>query len=148
MLWGLFIAAIVVWVLQTVLGLWQFRRFSRHVKELRHLGRVAIGKSKGRLMAGAIVLLCIDEDCRIIKGEIMEGVTIFAKCRPFPALEGRNLLELSEDSCRSAGLSRQQVKAACNARQDYLDYEALQKERRADAEKVDRESARASVRSS
>lgn len=54
MLWALFLAAIAVWVLQTVLGLWQFRRFNRHVKELRSIGRVAIGKSKGRVMAGAL----------------------------------------------------------------------------------------------
>ena len=44
----LFLAAIVVWVMQTLLALWQFRRFNRRVKELRRFGRVAIGKSKGR----------------------------------------------------------------------------------------------------
>lgn len=82
----LFLAAIVVWVMQTLLALWQFRRFNRRVKALRRFGRVAIGKSKGRFLAGAIVLLCIDDDCRIIKGELLEGVTVFAKCRPFTSL--------------------------------------------------------------
>lgn len=60
MMWTLFIAAIAIWVLQTVLTLWQFRRFNRRLKELRQLGPVAIGKVKGRFLAGAIVLLCID----------------------------------------------------------------------------------------
>lgn len=129
MLWTLFLAAIAVWILQTVLGLWQFRRFSRHVKELRAIGRVAIGKSKGRILAGAVVLLCIDKDCRIIRGEIMEGVTIFARCKHFPALEGLSLLELDETVCKGRGLSRQQVKAALSARKDYLDYQELQQER-------------------
>ncbi|MGO5131562.1 transcriptional regulator GutM [Mitsuokella jalaludinii] len=129
MLWALFLAAIAVWVLQTVLGLWQFRRFNRHVKELRSIGRVAIGKSKGRVMAGAVMLLCIDKDCRIIRGEIMEGITIFAQCKPFPALEGLNLLDLDETLCRSRGLKRQEVKAALSARKDYLDYQELQRER-------------------
>ena len=129
MLWTLFLAAIAVWILQTVLGLWQFRRFSRHVKELRSIGRVAIGKSKGRIMAGAVLLLCIDKDCRIIRGEIMEGVTIFASCKHFPALEGLNLLELDEAVCKSRGLSRQQLKAPLSARKDYVDYQELQQER-------------------
>ena len=128
MMWTLFIAAIAIWVLQTVLTLWQFRRFNRRLKELRQLGPVAIGKVKGRFLAGAIVLLCIDADCRIVKGEIMEGVTVFAKCRPFPALDGLNLLDLSEAICEEQGLTRQQVKAALSARQDYLSYQELQRE--------------------
>lgn len=128
MMWTLFIAAIAIWVLQTALTLWQFRRFNRRLKELRQSGPVAIGKAKGRFLAGAIVLLCIDADCCIVKGEIMEGVTVFAKCRPFSALNGLNLLDLSEALCEERELTRQQVKAALSARQDYLSYQELQRE--------------------
>ena len=128
MMWTLFIAAIAIWVLQTALTLWQFRRFNRRLKELRQSGPVAIGKAKGRFLAGAIVLLCIDADCRIVKGEIMEGVTVFAKCRPFSALNGLNLLDLSEARCEEQGRTRQQIKAALSARQDYLSYQELQRE--------------------
>lgn len=128
MMWTLFIAAIAIWVLQTALTLWQFRRFNRRLKELHQSGPVAIGKAKGRFLAGAIVLLCIDADCCIVKGEIMEGVTVFAKCRPFSALNGLNLLDLSEALCEEQGLTRQQIKAALSARQDYLSYQELQRE--------------------
>ena len=128
MMWTLFIAAIAIWVLQTALTLWQFRRFNRRLKELRQSGPVAIGKAKGRFLAGAIVLLCIDADCCIVKGEIMVGVTVFAKCRPFSALNGLNLLDLSEALCEEQGLTRQQIKAALSARQDYLSYQELQRE--------------------
>lgn len=128
MMWTLFIAAIAIWVLQTALTLWQFRRFNCRLKELRQSGPVAIGKAKGRFLAGAIVLLCIDADCCIVKGEIMEGVTVFAKCRPFSALNGLNLLDLSEALCEEQGLTRQQIKAALSARQDYLSYQELQRE--------------------
>lgn len=128
MMWTLFIAAIAIWVLQAALTLWQFRRFNRRLKELRQSGPVAIGKAKGRFLAGAIVLLCIDADCCIVKGEIMEGVTVFAKCRPFSALNGLNLLDLSEALCEEQGLTRQQIKAALSARQDYLSYQELQRE--------------------
>lgn len=128
MMWTLFIAAIAIWVLQTALTLWQFRRFNRRLKELRQSGPVAIGKAKGRFLAGAIVLLCIDADCCIVKGEIMEGVIVFAKCRPFSALNGLNLLDLSEALCEEQGLTRQQIKAALSARQDYLSYQELQRE--------------------
>ena len=124
----LFIAAIAILVLQTALTLWQFRRFNRRLKELRQSGPVAIGKAKGRFLAGAIVLLCIDADCCIVNVESMEGVTVFAKCRPFSALNGLNLLDLSEALCEEQGLTRQQIKAALSARQDYLSYQELQRE--------------------
>lgn len=128
MMWTLFIAAIAIWVLQTALTLWQFRRFNGHLKDLRQSGPVAIGKAKGRFLAGAVVMLCIDADCRIVKGEIMEGVTVFANCGSFPALDGLNLLDLSEALCAERGLTRQQIEAALSARQDYLSYQELQRE--------------------
>lgn len=84
MMWTLFIAAIAIWVLQTVLTLWQFRRFNSRLKELRQSGPVAIGKVKGRFLAGAIVLLCIDADCRIVKGEIMEASPSLPSAVPSP----------------------------------------------------------------
>ena len=42
MLW-LALIAVLMWVLQLVLSILQFRRFSAHVKEMRREGRVAIG---------------------------------------------------------------------------------------------------------
>ena len=79
MLW-LIVIAVFMWVLQLVLSILQFRRFAAHVKGMRREGRVAIGKAKGRFVAGAIVLFVIDGECRILRGEIMKGVTVFAGC--------------------------------------------------------------------
>ena len=122
MMWTLFIAAIAIWVLQTALTLWQFRRFNRRLKELRQSGPVAIGKAKGRFLAGDALPVGYP-------GDIMEGVTVFAKCHPFSALNGLNLLDLSEALCEERELTRQQAKAALSARQDYLSYQELKREK-------------------
>ena len=95
MLW-LALIAVLMWVLQLVLSILQFRRFAAHVKEMRREGRVAIGKAKGRFVAGAIVLFVIDPACRIVRGEIMKGVTVFAGFRSFDDFTGRNLLDITE----------------------------------------------------
>lgn len=125
MLYALILLAVVAWVLQLVLGMRQLRRFQHHVRTLRAAkGRVAIGKSKGRILAGTIMLLCIDEACHIVYGEVMQGFTVFARFRPFDKLNGLSLLALDEAICRAHGLDRQQAKAALSARKDYLDYEA------------------------
>lgn len=134
MLQALILLAVLAWAFQIVLGVRQLRRFQRHVRALRAKGRVAIGKARGRILAGAILLLCIDGDCRIVQGEIMQGFTVFARFRPFDGLCGLSLLALDEAACRARGLDRQQTKAALSARQDYLDYEAKVREEGKDAE--------------
>ena len=130
MMGWLVLLAILMWVSQTVLGLWQFKRFNRRVREMRSEGRVAIGKAKGKFLAGAIVLLCIDQDCRILRSEVMEGRTVFAGFRSIEQLNGCNLLELSEENCR--GLGRQVTTAVLGARKDYEEYMKLQAERAAE----------------
>lgn len=127
MLWLILLGALM-WILQCVLGLLQFRRFNRHLKQLRVFGRVAIGRSKGRLVAGAVVLLCIDENCNIIKGEKIEGLTIFAGVKSFDCLNGINLLDLNEMAC--AGLPKQTKKAVLQAVEDYKSYRQLELEKK------------------
>ena len=118
--------AVFVWILQTVLGFWQFKKFSNHLKQLRGEGRVAIGRARGGFSTGVIVLLVIDNYCRIIKGEIMEGRTIFAGFKPFNHLNGLTLFELSDDLCKSLKLNFQQSVAVISAKKDYEDYQMMQ----------------------
>ncbi|WP_110954571.1 transcriptional regulator GutM [Anaerosinus massiliensis] len=119
MLWLIMIAA-SMWILQCILGLWQFNKFNRRFKELRTEGRVAIGRAKGRFVAGAVVLLCIDKECNIIKGEKMQGTTIFAGIKPFHTLDRMNLLTINEACCQS--LDKQTAKAVLNAVQNYKEF--------------------------
>ena len=120
MLW-LALIAVLMWVLQLVLSILQFQRFAAHVKEMRREGRVAIGKAKGRFVAGAIVLFVIDPACSIVRGEIMKGVTVFAGFRTFDDFKGRNLLDLTEADVVS--YDRQTRRAVLGAREEYIIYQ-------------------------
>ena len=123
---GYFVAlAVVVWIAQTVLGFWQFKKFNRHLKDLRKLGRVAIGRARGRFAAGVLILFVIDDECRILKGEIMEGRTVFAGFNPFDNFNGLTLFELSEDLCKSMKLNSQQTTAVISAQQEYESYKFM-----------------------
>ena len=117
--------AVFVWILQTVLGFWQFKKFSNHLKQLRGEGRVAIGRARGGFSTGVIVLLVIDNYCRIIKGEIMEGRTVFAGFKPFDHLNGLTLFELSDDLCKSLKLSFRQSVAVLSAKKDYEEFVSI-----------------------
>ena len=126
---GYFIAlAVVVWIAQTALGFWQFKKFNRHLKDLRKLGRVAIGRARGHFMAGVLILFVIDDQCTILKGEIMEGRTVFAGFKPFDNFNGLTLFELSENLCKSMKLSKQQTLAVISAKNEYESYKLMKSE--------------------
>ena len=126
---GYFVAlAVVVWIAQTVLGFRQFKKFNAHLKELRKEGRVAIGRARGYFTAGVLVLFVIDSECRILRGEIMEGRTVFAGFRTFDNFNGLTLFELSENLCKSMKLSRQQTLAVISAQQEYESYKLMKSE--------------------
>lgn len=116
MLWFILLAA-GVWVIQGLLGFWQLKHFNQRFKLLRKDGRVVVGKSKGRIMAGAVVMFCLDQDCKIIKGEKMEGISIFARMKPFHFLNNVQLLEIEDD--KLSGLSKPTTKAVMNAVENY-----------------------------
>ena len=126
MLLNFIILAVVVWILQTVFGLWQFKKFSNHIRDLRREGRVAIGRAKGGFKTGVVVLLVIDSYCRIIKGEVMEGRTVFASFKEFNILNGLTLFELSDELCKSLNLDFQKSVAIMSAKQDYENYQIIQ----------------------
>lgn len=126
---GYFIAlAVAVWIAQTVLGLWQFKKFNRHLMTMRKEGRVAIGRARGRFAAGVLVLFVIDEYCTIQRGEIMEGRTVFAGFKSFEHFNGLTLFELSDELCKNMGLSFQQSVAVMSAQKEYEAYKLARAE--------------------
>lgn len=121
-------AAVAVWVAQTILGLRQFKKFNAHLKALRQEGRVAIGRASGRFSAGVLVLFVIDSNCKILRGEIMEGRTVFASFKPFDNFNGLTLFELSDELCKSMKLSFQQAIAVMSAQKEYESYKLMKTE--------------------
>lgn len=88
---------LVGYVLQFFFGAMQIKDFTRAYGPLKRKGRVAIGRVNGSFRAGAIVLLCIDEDAIITDGAYMMGVTVLAKFKKFEALNGRHVGEIKEE---------------------------------------------------
>lgn len=116
MLWFGILAA-GLWILQGVFGFWQLRHFKHRFEQLRKEGRVIAGKSRGRVTAGVVLLFCLDKDCNIIKGERMEGISVFARMKPFYSCNNFNLLKLEEEDL--AGLEKSTRKAVMNAVENY-----------------------------
>lgn len=92
----LIIVAITVWILNFTLGLIQIKDFNKNYIELRKLGKVAIGRKKGMITSGTIVLIRIENDGLIVESRKMQGVTIAARVRVFKGLENMYIDKIEE----------------------------------------------------
>lgn len=91
------VAIMAAWILQTVLGVSQVKNFNIHYTELRKNGRVSIGRSKGVVRSGVVLLMSIDDNKKINIAKKMQGVTILAKFKEYSLLEGQDLLNIEPE---------------------------------------------------
>ncbi|WP_422445185.1 transcriptional regulator GutM [Thermoanaerobacterium sp. DL9XJH110] len=84
-----------MWVLQGVLTYFQIKNFQRKLKEMKKHGRVGVGTVKGRLGAGAIVILAADRRGRIVDAQRMSGISVFARFRPLKGIKDLYYWEIS-----------------------------------------------------
>lgn len=121
-MWKLFLLVAGLWGLQGLLGFYQMKHFNSHFKALRQQGRVVVGRSKGRFVAGVVVLFCMDGQGRVIKAERMAGVSSFARLGSFTLFDGCDLLNLPDNPVRASGTDKQTWKAVLNAVENYRSF--------------------------
>jgi DNA-binding transcriptional regulator of glucitol operon len=119
-MWIIFVLIGVAWIGQMILGFYQIKYFNKNFKDMRKLGKVVIGKNKGKVRAGVVVLIAIDKDSNIIKAEKMQGISVFARMRALKILENKNLLKINTSSLK--GVDKWTVKAVDNGIESYKNY--------------------------
>lgn len=87
-------AIMAAWVLQTLFGTYQLKDFNRNYSVMRTRGPVSIGRSKGIVRTGVVLLMSLDKDKKITDARKMQGLTIFAKFKSLPLLENQSLLHI------------------------------------------------------
>ncbi len=94
MFWIVIISLGVAWLLQSFFSFKQSQAFGKLFVELRRKGRVAMGRFKGGLVQGVIVLFAIDDDGIILEGHKLQGVTVGARFKRFDLYDGQDLHEI------------------------------------------------------
>lgn len=92
------ILGITVWILNFAFGMLQIKDFNKNYVELRRHGKVAIGRKRGYMQAGTVVMFLIDDEGRIIDSRKMQGVSVFARFRKLMGLEGISLGDIHKDN--------------------------------------------------
>lgn len=86
-----------MWMLQGILAYFQIKHFRKVVNEMKKQGKVLIGKQKGKLSAGSIVVLAIDKHNKVINAQEMRGITIFNKFRVKDEFINKSIDELKRE---------------------------------------------------
>lgn len=117
MFW-IFIAAIgLAWIAQSILSFKQTKAFTDLFVDLRRKGRVSMGKFRGGLTAGSIVMFVLDDDDRIVEGHRLGGVTVMARFKELDVYNGQFMT--MADPAAAAKYGKSVVKAVANARNNY-----------------------------
>ncbi|MDO5410002.1 MAG: transcriptional regulator GutM [Lachnospiraceae bacterium] len=115
----LIILFLVAFALQYLLTFIQMRSFNEHYRNLRKQGRVAIGKSKGAIRAGAIAMFAINSEGIILEGSYLQGVTVFARFHTLKGFEGMDVGKLTAEDCKQLHLAKPLSKAVIEASSNY-----------------------------
>jgi glucitol operon activator protein len=89
------IALGVGWALQLALAYRQATTFNRRVRALTELGPTAVGRAGTRTRGVVFAAIAADGAGTVRGAEILKGLTVFAKPRPFPQLVGRDVHSLA-----------------------------------------------------
>ncbi|SHE74603.1 transcriptional regulator GutM [Alkalibacter saccharofermentans] len=114
---GLVIA--VFWLLNAVLGMRQVKDFNKNYIELKKKSRVLIGRKRGYLQAGTVILLAIDDQDVITEARKMQGVSIFARVKAFSGLTGKEVEQLLDEALLK-NYNRYTQKALKNAYENFV----------------------------
>lgn len=101
---GILIAC--AFIIQYVLTYIQLNSFKFSYGRLRRQGRVVIGRKKGAMRAGAIIMLAIDGNDKVISGSSIQGVTVLARFKNFDYFNGLKVSTISIEDCQAIGLSK------------------------------------------
>lgn len=85
------ICCLLAYILQFLFSIYQIKNFNVTYRNLRRLGRVAIGRRSGKFRSGTIVMFAIDKKGIVISAKKMQGVTVLSKFKDMPAYIGEDI---------------------------------------------------------
>ncbi|MBU3112225.1 transcriptional regulator GutM [Clostridium lacusfryxellense] len=133
----LIILGVIAWLVNCLFGLMQIKDFNKNYIELRRIGKVAIGRKKGYIRAGTVVLILIDEEGTVISSRKMQGVSVFARVKEFKGLEGMSLSNITKEKLK--GFNKLMRIAILDATKIYNTFKGGEDEKSHDEKEIDKQ---------
>lgn len=119
--WYVAIFFAAFYLVHMALSLRQMRNFSQSFVQLRRQGLVVVGKHQNLFSWGALIMFRIDSAGVIHDGRLLAGVTVFARCKPFPQFKGVPLQEVASYAANEQ-LPKAVRRAIENAQRNYEEF--------------------------
>lgn len=87
----------LMWLAQFGLGYFQIKHYNTTMKSLKGKGNVYVGRQKGRLGSGSIILIVLDRNGIVIDFLEMKGITVFERFKKKEMYIGKSAEQLMED---------------------------------------------------
>ncbi len=97
--WGWFIAIFIgMWLIQFLLTKLQMKNYQTTIRRMskRPSGYLGVGIQKQKIGIGVIAIVVTNENGTIEECEVMQGVTVFTRFKPFTAYEGMHINKLKQ----------------------------------------------------
>lgn len=117
MFWIFIIAIGISWVVQSFLSFKQTKAFTELFVDMRRRGKVCMGKFRGGIVQGAIVMFLLDDEGVIVTGQRLHGISVLARFRAFDDFDGAHMSRV--DAQLAARHGKSLTKAVANARDNY-----------------------------
>lgn len=91
----IFLVIAAMWVLQLYYAAKQSMRFSKSLREVRALGRTAVGIGGFRYRGGRAFVALSEKDGIVVGAKVLVGLTVFASPADCPQLVGKPLTALA-----------------------------------------------------
>ncbi len=71
--------AIIMWLLQSILGWLQIRAFNQAFLEISKKGKITVGRNSGRFNPKSVIVLAFNEEKKVVDSLHMKGFSVFAR---------------------------------------------------------------------
>ncbi|HDV7283466.1 DNA-binding transcriptional activator GutM [Mannheimia haemolytica] len=87
----LIILAMIMWLLQAVLGWLQIKAFNQAFMEISKKGKVTVGRNSGRFNPKSVIVLAFDDEKKVVDSLCMKGFSVFARPQKLASVIGLSL---------------------------------------------------------
>lgn len=104
----------ILWIIQSILTYFQIKNYHEVSNKLAIKGKLVVGTKKGYFSSGAILIMAVDSNYKIIDCMVLNGITVLARFRRLEELINRNLLDETNKMLLSNPIKQAYEKAMAN----------------------------------
>lgn len=79
--------------LQIVLTIVQIKSYQKNLSQMMQKGKIIIGRQRGMLSSGCVIIIRIDDEFNVIESRYMKGVTVFNRFKKYDEINKKNIFE-------------------------------------------------------